>query len=347
MDFDPQKNYYDILGVEEWASEDEIKKAFRKQAVKHHPDRKWGNKEKFQAINEAHGVLSDQQKRQQYDMYRKWWFSWWWFWWGGFGWWFSWWWFDIGDLVGDLFGSQFGWWWRSWPQQWQDIQLGLTITFDDAYLWVEKTIKYSRNMIAEGVETVTCNQCDGRWSVAQQARTPFGVMQVQQPCPTCSGLGSLYEKDGKTLWWWWLEEKKDELNVKVPAWINHDVYLKYVGRGHEWAWWWPAGDLYIKIKIAPQSYYVREGNDLYVNQEISIYDCVLWGEMKIKHPEWEVKVKIPKWTQPDDLIRVSNKWFGKKWLLSSRGDMLIKPTISIPKRLSKDEEKLWKQLKKS
>lgn len=343
MDFDPKKNYYDILGIGEDATEEEIKKAFRKLAVKHHPDRKGWNKEKFQEINEAHGVLSDDQKRQQYDAYRKGWYS------GDFGW-FGWWGFngggfDIGDLVGDLFGWWRRWWWG--PQQWEDIQLGLTLTFEEAYLGIEKKIKYGRRMMAEWVETKTCTTCDGRWSVAQQARTPFGVMQIQQPCAACSGLGSTYEKDGKPVSAGWLEEISDELTIKVPVGIKHDVFLKYAGRWHEGIGGWPTGDLYIKIRVMPSEYYTREESDLHVNQKISLFDCVLGGKMTIKHPEWDVTIKVPKGTQPDDVIRVSNKWFGKKGLLSSRGDLLIHPVIEIPKRLSKEEEKLWKELQKS
>ena len=139
MDFDPQKNYYDILGVSEDATDDEIKKAFRKWAVKHHPD-KWGDKAQFQEINEAYQTLSKPEQRQQYDAYRKWWFSWWWFSGGGFGWWFGWWsWgfqVDLGDLMWDLFGGGM-WWSRSRrPAEWEDVQIGLVISFEEAYTGV-------------------------------------------------------------------------------------------------------------------------------------------------------------------------------------------------------------------
>ena len=151
MDFDPKKNYYEILWVAEDASEDEIKKAFRKAAVKYHPDKPGWDKEKFQEINWAYQVIWDKQKRQQYDVMRKWWFSWfggnWWF--GGFSWgWFWWNWatFDFGDLwdLWDIVWNIFWWWfggfggWSSAQKKWWDLKKKITITFDEAYLWVTK-----------------------------------------------------------------------------------------------------------------------------------------------------------------------------------------------------------------
>ncbi len=345
MDFDPQKNYYDILGVAEDASQDEIKKAFKKLAIQHHPD-KWGDKARFQEVNEAHQVLGDQSKRQQYDAYRKGWFSGFggadfgWFSGGDFGG------FDIGDIVGDIFGW-FGWWSRKkWPRKGDDIQVSISIDFDEAYLWVKKKVRYSRLLMAEWVEQKTCPSCNGRGVTTQQARTPFGVMQVQNTCQECGWLGSIYEKSGKRVGQWWLQETTEVIDVEVPAGIKEWVYLKYTGKGNMWLWGGWAGDLYIKINIKSSSDYRRDGDDLYIIKDMTLFDLVLGWKLKIKHPEWVFDVTIPKGTQPDDMIKVANKGFGRKWILQSRGDLFIQPKIIIPKKLSKDQEKLRKELQK-
>jgi len=352
MDFDPKKNYYDILWVSEDATEDEIKKAFRKAAVKYHPDKKWWDTAKFQEVNEANQVIWDKQKRQQYDSYRKggfWWFGWWtwWAWWfGGFQWGganfdFG----DLWDIMGGIFGGWFGWWSR-WPTKWADLKKKITITFDESYLWVTKKIAYTRKKIVKGAEQKTCDTCGGSWRVVKQVQSPFGVMQTQSSCPICGWSGKTYFKDGKKLWDWWLEEIKETLEIKVPAGINTDVYLKYSGKGDEWANWTPAWDLYIQIHVSADKNYVRKWDDIYVNQEVSIYDLVLWWEYEIKHPTGKIKIKIPKWTQVDDKIKVGWKWFGTWGLLSRKWDLFVIPDLKIPRRLTKEQEKLWKKLQK-
>lgn len=351
MDFDPKKNYYEILWVSEDASEDEIKKAFKTAAVKYHPDKAGWNKEKFQEVNEANQVIWDKQKRQQYDAFRKggfWGFGWsWWMWWfGGFQWGGAT--FDFGDLW-DLMWWIFGGGWfgggSRWPSKWADLKKKITITFDESYLWVTKKISYTRKKVVEWAEKKSCEQCWWSWRVTKQVQSPFGVMQTQSACPVCSWSGSVYFKNGKKLSDWGLEEKKEILEIKIPAWINNDVYLKYSGKWDEWINWMPAGDLYVQIHVIEDKNYIRRWDDIYVNQEVSIYDLVLWWEYEIKHPSWKIKVKIPKGTQIDDKIRVSGKWFGSWWLLSRKWDLFIIPDLKIPKRLSKEQEKLWKKLK--
>ncbi len=349
LDFDPNKNYYDILGVSESADADEIKKAYRKWAMKYHPDRNRGDdsaEEKFKEINEANEVLSDSSKKQQYDAFRSWWWGFGWFWWWGFGWGWFWgtqfWWVDLGDLIWGMF-----WWWgsrRGWPQRGDDLILQLTISFEDSYHGLKKDISYARLVKAEWVEEKTCAQCNGSWMIAQQVRTPFWVMQSQAGCPTCEGAGKEYYKDGNKLEHGGLEEQKESISVNIPAWIKSWSKIRYPGKGNGWLHGWPEGDLYIKILVRWSDVWRREGNHLLTDIDISIFDAVLWGEVEVKHPEGPVKVKIPKWLQVGENIRVSWKWFGEKKLLSSWGDMVVVPNIKIPKRLSKDQEKLWKEL---
>lgn len=353
MDFDTNKDYYKILGVSEDASEAEIKKAFRSAAVKHHPDR-WGDKAKFQEMNEAYQVIGDKKKRQQYDSFKKWGF---WggnFWGGGFqggqfggfwGGWFDFWGVDLGDIVGSVF------WWGFWGgnprnQRGHDLEKSIRIDFDESYLGTEKKVKYSRKVIVEGAESESCGTCHGTGRVAKQARTPFGIMQTQAPCDACWGIGKIYKKDGKVLENWGLTDKEEIITVKVPEGIKEWTYLKYTEKGD----FWPngqAGDLYLKIYITESDKYYRKNDDLFVKQEVSIFDLVLGAEYQIPHPEGKIKIKIPKGIQIGDKIKVSAKGFGKGGIFSKKGDLYVETKLNIPKKLSKAQEKLWKELQKT
>ena len=350
MDFDPKKNYYEVLWVSESASIDEIKKAFRKLAIKHHPDR-WWSKEKFQEINEAYQVLSDEKKRWQYDAFRKWWFTgWFWWWqWGFDFWWFSWfgnWGVDI-DLW-DLLGWFFGWWFGGgWTKvrKWEDLKKILEISFEDSYLGCEKKISYTRFKKVEWATEEVCSSCNGKWKVRQQTQTPFGVMQTSSACKQCGWIWKIYKKGGKILENGWLEEVKESIEIKIPAWIKEDAYIKYSGKWDAGIWDAPDGDLYLKIRIIPNNKYRREWDDLYVKADVTVFDLVLGWEVEVPHPEWKLIVKIPKWTQIWDRIKIAGRGFGEKWLFKSRRDMVVETEVSIPKKLSKEEENLRKKLR--
>lgn len=350
MDFDIKKNYYEILGVSEDASAEEIKKAFKKAAVKHHPDR-WGDKNKFQEVNEAYQVIGDEKKKSQYDAYRKGWFDPSGFWWfggqGGFGsqWGFDFWDFDIGDIMGGIFGGGFGGGAKRKKVQWgEDIQVAIDISFDESYTGATKKISYSRLKKVTGAESKTCGTCKGHGKVTQQVQTPFGVMQSQWICPTCQGNGKIYTKDGKVLTNGWLEKVKEIMEIKIPAAIKPGAYIKFSDKGDESSEQ-HIGDLYIQINIAPSRLYERKAEDLYVKSNVSLFDMVLGGEIMVDHPEGKLKIKVPKGTQVGDMIKISGKGFGSGGFLSKRGDLYVIPQVEIPKKLSKDQEKLWNELK--
>jgi molecular chaperone DnaJ len=174
----------------------------------------------------------------------------------------------------------------------------------------------------------------------------FGTFQTQVACPTCHGYGKIFTKDGKTLGNGGLEEQKEVIEIKIPAGIKDDAYIKYPSKGNAGLGGAPEGDLFLKIRVLPSSKYRRQENDLYVKAEISLFDVVLGGEIEIPHPEGKMTVKVPKGTQIGDKIKVSGKGFGTKGLFQSKGDVFIETKISIPKKLSKEEEKLWKELQK-
>lgn len=301
-DFDPKKDYYKVLGVEEGATEDEIKKAFRKLAMKHHPD-KWWDQEKFKEINEANQVLSDKAKRSQYDAVRKWGF-------GGFGWWAGWWGFgpwgfqvdfwdggfqfggfgDLNDII-----EQFMWWFANRPRKWDDINMQLNIDLADAYKWAEKKFDYE--------------------------------IQVQE------------DK--------YLKKEKKSITVNIPKAIESWQYIRYTGM---WNWGingGPSGDLFVRIVYKAHPERSRKWNDLITNAKIDLFTLVLGGTIVVNHPDGVVDVKVPKWTQPNDIIRVKGKGFGKWWLLDKRWDMMIQITPLIPSKFDGDQEKIWKDLQKS
>jgi len=350
LDFDPKKDYYKLLGISEDADEADIKKAYRKMAMKYHPDRNKGDdaaEEKFKEINEANEVLADWQKRQMYDSYRKngWaWFGWW-FW----GWWGFWWaWFQVWGMdIWDLMWGFFWWWWgrrKSGPQQWDDLMLQMTILFEEAFHGVEKTISYKRYQMVKGTTSETCPTCNGAGVIAQQVRTPFGVMQSQWACGTCWWLGQELYKDGKSIGNGWLEEVVEKLDVKIPLAIKPWSKIRYSGMWHDGFMWWPAWDLYIKIVIRGHETWRRDWDDLVAQADVPLLSAVLWWTISVDHPDGKIDVKIPKWLQVWENIRVSGKWFGEKWLLKHRWDFVVIPHISIPKRLSKKEESLRKEL---
>lgn len=353
FDFDPKKNYYDILGVGESANEDEIKKAFRKQAMQHHPD-KGGDQEKFKAINEAYQVIGDAGKKSQYDSVRK----------GGggfggydfggsgFGWGtqFDFWGVDLGDLMGDLLGGGFSTGGRRSKRasKWEDLQTTCTITFEESYKGTTKEVSYQRMVQEDGLSSSTCPVCNGSGATVQQVRTPFGVMQTQATCERCEGTGKIFLKGGKEVEAWGLVKKSEKITVKIPEGIDDDVYIKYPGMGNDSSSGASSWDLYIKIQIKASEIFTRRGEDIYAKVEVSIFDMVLGGEATIDHPEGKVTFKIPKGTQVWDMIRIANKGFstGGK-VFAKRGNMIITPKINIPKKLSKEQEKLWKQLQEN
>ncbi len=349
MDFDPSKDYYKALGLDKNASADEIKKAFRKLAMQHHPDKKGGDKAKFQEINEAYGVIGDDKKKTQYDSYRAWGGNMWGFggfpWGGGFGGFsnggFE---VDLGDVMDQFFGGgrsrQ-----TSWPRPGEDIQVKLDISFEESYNGTSKIIEYSRKKKVEWTKEEECGTCKGRGRVTQQSQTIFGVMQTQNVCPTCQWTGKIYTKDGKTISGG-LEVVKEEIEVNIPEGIKDNVYIRHTGKGDDGVAGGHAGDLYVQIMVKPSRIYSRKENDLYLNTEVSIFDLVLGKEITIPHPTGDKTIKIPKGTQISDKIKISKLGFTNKWVFSSHGDLYVIPKLHIPKKLSKQEEQLRSELAK-
>jgi molecular chaperone DnaJ len=245
------------------------------------------------------------------------------------------------------------WWFFGWWMWWgrrakntngEDIKIAINITFEESYLWTTKKIAYDRLTKVKWSEEKKCEACNGRWAVTQQAHTPFGVMQTQVVCPKCWWTGHTYTKDGKKLENWWLEKNRETIEIKIPEWIKEWSYIKYANRWHEdsnnTSW-----DLYIRIDIQKSKIYERKWDNLYTSVDVSLFDMVLWWEVSANHPSGKIKVKIPKGTQIGDMIKIWSKWFWHGWMFAKKWDMFLIPKVDIPKKLSKEQEKLRNELK--
>lgn len=360
FDFDPQKNYYEILWLDENASEEDIKKTYKKLALKYHPDRnKWEkeSEEKFKQINEAYQVLWDKNKKNQYDSYRKWWYSNFDFW-SNFWWWASW--FDVENIF-DVFWDIF--WQSRWSSgrkssrnrvhRWEDISLNLEISVEEAFKWAKKEITYKRISVCEDCNWTwtknkssksVCNVCKWTWTQIQTQQTPFWVMQVQTTCRNCWWEWYVNTNPCETCNWNWVVYTKSSIVVQIPNSINWWEYIKYPWMWNWWVNWWEYWDLYVKI-VLKEWKYKKNWINLISDIQIDIFTAVLWWEIEVDHPDWKIVVKVPKWIQFWDNIKIPWKWFWEKWFFSKKWDYILKTSIDIPTKINKDQEKLWRNLK--
>lgn len=358
------KDYYKTLGVEKSATQQEIKKAFRKQAHKLHPDKTTGDEAKFKEVNEAYQVLGDEQKRQQYDQFgsnfdQQ----------GGFGGGMNWDDFmraargqggggaggfggvDLGDIFGDIFGFGGG---RSGggTQRGRDIQIDVEIAFEDAAFGVEKSVVLTKQLACSvctgsgaepGTPMKTCDSCKGQGQVRSVQRTFLGAMQSVQVCPSCAGSGNLAEKkcahcngDGT-------ERKKEDLHVKIPAGIHDGSSIRISGKGEFPGAGGAAGDLYVLVHVKPDDRFVRNGDDVHSEANITYPQAVLGDEIKIQTLDGEKTLIIPAGTQSHQQFRL--KGLGTEKLRGSgRGNHYVKVVVEVPKKLNKKSKKAVEEL---
>lgn len=349
------KDYYSVLWIERNASAEEIKKAYRKKAMDHHPDRHGGDKGKedeFKTINEAYAVLSDSSKKSRYDQF-----------WsaggGGFGGMGG---FDFGDInVEDIFSSVFGTMGGFGRQQQtrrdesgEDIQYDLKITFAESFSGVKKEISFDRMTNCEvchghgtkdGKEPKTCTQC--RWSgyVTKATRSIFGIMQQTVVCDACHGEWSIIEHPCPECHGKRRIKQKVSQRVEVPAGIDDGMTIRMNNEGH--AGKHTSGDLYIVCHVEQsQDNLVRRGNDLSSTIKISPAEAVLWVNKKVRFPLLgEREIRVAAGTQHGKKIQLTSEWMpiiGKKW----HGDLIITLEILIPGKISRAEKALYEDIKK-
>ena len=357
-----KRDYYEVLGLSKGATAEEIKKAYRKLAMKYHPDYNPGDKsaeEKFKEINEANEVLSDPEKRQRYDQYGfagvdpsygagqgA----------GGFGG------FgaggvDLGDIFGDLFGGGFGGFGGSTsrsnpnaPRKGRDLRVSITLEFSEAVHGCVKKIQLSRQKPCEkcggsgaekGTSPETCPDCGGRGFVVRQQRTPFGVMQTQQPCQRCGGKGQIIKNPCKACHGTGKTAQRSTLEVKIPAGINDDQSIALRGQGDAGMNGGPSGDVIVTVSVRPDSIFQRDGYDIWVNVPITYTQAVLGADITVPTVDGKVEYTVPEGTQSGTKFRLRGK--GVQYLNGrGRGDQYVVVTVEIPKKLNKTQREALK-----
>ena len=352
-----KKDYYEVLGVEKGASDDELKRAYRQLAKKYHPDMNPGDKEaelKFKEINEAYEVLSDSEKRQKYDRY------------GhaafdpsmgggagfggfeGFGG------FNFGDIFGDIFsgGSRA----RSNVVDGDDIEARVTITFEESIFGCKKDISYARiegcsECGASGAEKGTkpekCGTCNGTGSVTVQQNIGFGYINSQRACQSCRGTGKIIKNPCKNCNGKGFIRVNKKIEVSIPAGIDTAQRIILRGQGSAGRNGGANGDLFISVRVLPNDIFQREGNNLYCDVPVSFAEATLGAEIDIPVVGGKTeKFRIPEGTQSGTSFTVRGK--GAPDVNTKRkGDLIITVNVETPKNLSKEQKELLKKFSDS
>lgn len=346
------RDYYDVLGVERNASEDEIKAAFRKLARQYHPDvnKEPGAEEKFKEINEAYGVLSDREKRARYDRFGR----------EGLGnmggfhdytv--------DFGDLFEELFGS-FGFSTgrssRRSPRRGRDLQMQVNLTFEEAVFGVEKEIEFQREEVCSrcngsgaepGTSPVRCSTCNGHGEVRQVRQTFLGQMVQTTTCPSCNGRGEIISTPCKTCRGGGLERKTVIKKVQIPAGVDRGTQIRLAGEGGPGVYGGPNGNLFLILEVAPHKFFKRRENDIILNIDINVAQATLGAEVEVPTLDGVETLRIPPGTQPGKVFTLKGK--GVPYLRrKDRGDQLVIVNVEVPTKLTKEQRELFEKLAKS
>jgi molecular chaperone DnaJ len=356
-----KQDYYDILGVGKTASDDEIKKAFRKLAVKHHPDKQGGDEAKFKEINEAYEVLKDKQKRQRYDQF------------GhagvggaaagggnpfeGFGGFggqqggqhFE---FNFGDGgLGDIFGQFFGGGpQQQHPRRGRDVETQVTLSFEDAVFGVEKKLKLTMedecshckgSTMEPGSSMKNCDTCHGAGQQTRVMNTMFGPIQQAVTCEKCRGRGKVPEKVCSVCHGKGTERREQEMTVKIPAGIDDGATLRLRERGEAMADG-PRGDLYVHIRVKAHKKFTREGDLILSEEHVSMVDAALGTEIDVETVDGTVTMKVPAGTQSGTDFKLSGHGI-PHLQRTTRGAHIVSVIVDTPVKLSKKQKELLEQ----
>lgn len=354
-----KRDYYEVLGVNKGAADDEIKKAFRKKAKMYHPDLHPGDKEaekNFKEVNEAYEVLSDKDKKARYDQFGH----------AGVdpnygaggagspfnqG-------FDVEDILNSFFGG-FGGGRRqanpNAPRRGSDVEAACTIAFEEAAKGVKKKISYqciencdvcNGTGAKKGSSPKTCSACGGAGQVRINQRSPFGVIQTARTCEACNGKGTIIDDpcdrcDGKGR-----IRKTREETVDIPAGINDNQGIRFSGMGNAGINRGPAGDLHLVINVRPHPIFERKGDDVWCEFPLTFAEACLGAEVVVPTLEGKVKYTVHEGTQPGEKFRLKGKGIPR---LNGRGvgDQYVKVTIEVPKNLSKKQKELLMEFENS
>ena len=360
-----KRDYYEVMGVPKNASEDEIKKAYRKLAKQYHPDLNPGDKNaeaKFKEVNEAYEVLSDKDKRARYDQFGH----------AGvdpnfgggpggdpfggdpFGG------VDLGDIFSSFFGGGgFGGGRRSAnpnaPRRGSDTEAVLNISFEEAAKGCKKNITYSRidscsacggSGAEKGTQPKTCPQCNGTGQVRISQRTPFGVVQTSRGCDRCGGTGKVIEHPCKECGGTGRVKRQKTIEVTVPAGVDDDQVLQMSGLGNAGANGGPAGNLHVYVNVRPHPIFERKGNDIWCEMPITFTQAALGAEVTVPTLDGKVSYQVHEGTQPGDIFKLRGKGIAN---LNGRGkgDQYVKVTIEVPKNLSQKQKEILREFDQS
>ena len=358
-------NYYDILGVGKNASDDEIKKAYRRLAHMHHPDKQGGDEQKFKEINEAYQVLSDKQKRAQYDRFGQTFES------GaaggsqGAGFDFSG--FDFSGFSGaggqqangaeweDLFSEVFGGARRGGAhvQRGRDIQVDMEISFEEMVRGVQRTVSLYKTAACDhcsgrggepGAQEEKCATCGGSGQVQRTARSFLGTFTQVIPCATCSGRGTTFSKKCATCGGDGRVKKDENIMVGIPAGIQSGQSISLAGQGEMGARSAQAGDLYVTGHVRPHERFERQRDDIFSQEHISFAQAALGDKIAVQTIDGSVTMKVPAGTQSGEIFRI--RAVGVPHLRGrGRGDHLVRVIVDVPKKLSNAQKKLIEELR--
>ena len=357
-----KRDYYEVLGVQKGATEEEIKKAYKKMARKYHPDLNPGDKdaeEKFKEVNEAYEVLSDSEKKARYDQFG--------FagvdpnfgagtggWGGGaggagfdFG--------DLGDIFGSFFGGGFGGGQArrnpNAPQRGESIRMNLTISFEEAAFGCEKELELDRyescetcrgSGAAPGTSPETCPDCGGSGVVQTRRQTPMGVFASTPPCSRCGGRGKIIKEPCKDCRGSGMVRRRRKIQASVPAGIDNGQTISIRGQGHAGKNGGPAGDLLVTITVRPHELFRREGTSVLCEAPITFPQAVLGAELEIPTIDGKVKYDIPEGTQSGTTFRLKGKGIpalnGR-----GRGDQYVTVYIETPRNLNREQKEALKK----
>ncbi|MDG2343036.1 MAG: molecular chaperone DnaJ [Flavobacteriales bacterium] len=345
-----KKDYYEVLNVSKNASQADIKKAYRKLAIKYHPDKNPDNKDaeaKFKESAEAYEILSNPQKREQYDQFGHDAFNGQGFGGGGGGMSMD----DIFSHFGDIFGSSFGGGGfgrggGSRVRKGSNLRVKLKLTLEDIVNGVEKKIKVNKLVAAEGVEFSDCGSCRGTGQVTRVTNTILGAMQTSSTCPNCKGSGQTITKRPEGVDSSGLEKKETVIKIDIPAGVEGGMQLNVQGKGNDAPGGGVTGDLIVLIEETEHEHLVRNGNDLYYQLPISFMDATIGINIEIPMVSGKAKIKIPAGTQSGKNLRLRGKGvpdingYGK-------GDMIINIQVWTPQKISKEEKDILLKLNES
>jgi len=346
-----KRDYYEVLGVQRTAAEDDLKKAYRKLAKKYHPDMNPGDKEaesRFKEANEAYAVLSDPEKRAKYDQY------------GhagmdgqGFG-------FDPSGLnidLEDIFGSFFGGFGQSsrrrqGPQRGANLKYRMGLDFLEAAFGVEKDITITKEDLCEacrgsgsrdGSTPVPCGACHGTGQVSSRQQTLFGNVMTSRPCPSCGGTGSQIQDPCPECRGSGRKNRSKKLRIKVPAGINDGEMLTMRNEGEPGARGGPPGDLYVEIHIRPHPVFQRQGYDTYCEVPVTFAQAALGGDIEVPTIDGPSTYSLREGTQPEEVLRLRGKGIPHLNRPGQRGDHIVKVTVEIPRHLGGRQKDLLRE----